>query len=142
MMRLLKILGVAAALSLASCASVQRLDAASDVHALLLSIRDGDQAAFDAHVDRLALQREIQGRMMAKAGKDRTARGVAAVFGPALSRLAGDFLIQPEVFRLVAEHYGYDRRTRIPPPVALAQALKPLPDGRVCATRGKNGPCL
>ena len=35
------------ALTLSACATVQKLDAASDVHALLISIRDGDQATFD-----------------------------------------------------------------------------------------------
>ena len=43
---------IALALALSACATAQRLDAAGDVHALLVSIRDEDQAAFDAHVDR------------------------------------------------------------------------------------------
>ena len=43
-------------LGLASCATTEGLSAAGDVHALLVSIRDNDKAAFDAHralVDRL-----------------------------------------------------------------------------------------
>jgi hypothetical protein len=40
---------------LAGCASVQTFDAARDVHAFLVAVRDGDRAAFDAHVDRPAL---------------------------------------------------------------------------------------
>ena len=58
-----------------------------------------------------------------------------------LVQLAGDNLIQPGVFRLVAEQYGYGSDTRIPPPVALATVLKDLPDGRVCTTRKKTGAC-
>ena len=56
-----------AALVLSGCATAQRYDAAADVHALLVSIRDNDKAAFEAHVDRPALKRQIEGRMMAEA---------------------------------------------------------------------------
>jgi len=95
-----RLLIVALALSLSACATVQKLDAASDVHALLISIRDGDQATFDSLVDRKALRREIQGRLVAEAGKDeRIPSGIAAILAPSLAKLAGDALIQPEVFR-------------------------------------------
>jgi hypothetical protein len=128
-------------LGLSACASVQKLDAASDVHALLLSIRDNDQAAFDAHVDRAALKREIQAKLATEVGRDKRL-GPLAAFAPAIAEFAGETLVQPEVFRAVAEHYGYGANTRIPNPVAISSALKQLPDGRVCATRKKDGPCL
>ncbi len=131
-----------AALTLTSCATVQKLDAANDVHALLLSIRDNDKATFDAHVDRAALKREIQARVVAEGRKDSRFGGLAAVLAPGLAELAGETLVQPQVFRLVAERYGYRPQTKIPGPVVISQALKPLPDGRVCATRTKGGPCL
>lgn len=131
-----------ALLALAACASVQRLDAAGDVHALLISIRDDDQAAFDAHVDRPALKQELQARLDERIGKSRQLKGLALILGPAVVDFAGDALVQPEVFRLVAEHYGYSRHTPIPNTVAIAGALKPLPDGRVCAVAKKDGPCL
>jgi hypothetical protein len=51
-------------------------------------------------------------------------------------------LIQPEVFRAVADYYGYRPGMRIPGVIAIASALRSLPDGRVCATRGRGGPCL
>jgi hypothetical protein len=129
------------ALTLASCASVHRLDAASDVHALLVSIRDNDQAAFDAHVDRAALKQEIQGRLTETAVK-RDRSGLAALLAPSLAEFAGEALVQPQVFKMVAERYGYTPQTRVPGPVAIAGALKQLPDGRVCATEKKDGPCL
>ena len=47
-------------LGLASCATTEGLSAAGDVHALLVSIRDNDKAAFDAHVDRKALEAQLQ----------------------------------------------------------------------------------
>ncbi|HVI31692.1 DUF2939 domain-containing protein [Phenylobacterium sp.] len=135
------VLGMAA-LALTGCATGKKLDAAGDVHALLLSIRDNDQAAFDAHVDRAALKREIQAKLVAEGGKDQRFGGLAAALAPSLAELAGETLVQPQVFRLVAERYGYTPRTKIPGPVAISSALKPLPDGRVCATREKDGPCL
>ncbi|HEY1427309.1 MAG TPA: hypothetical protein VGF50_11600, partial [Caulobacteraceae bacterium] len=42
----------AACLTLAGCATTQRLGAANDVHALLVAIRDDDRATFDAHIDK------------------------------------------------------------------------------------------
>jgi hypothetical protein len=56
--------------------------------------------------------------------------------------LAGDTLIQPGVFRAVADYYGYRPETKIPGPVGISTALRPLPDGRVCAVKDKTGPCL
>lgn len=139
MTRLRKTLVLLAAGSiLASCATAQKLGAANDVHALLVSIRDNDEAAFDAHVDRPALKREIQAKIEAKAAKR---YGALAALAPGLADFAGDTLVQPSVFKLVAEQYGYSEQTKIPGAVAIAQALKPLPDGRVCAVKKKDGPC-
>ena len=68
------------ALTLSACATVQKLDAAADVHALLVSIRDGDEATFDSLVDRKALKREIQQRLVSEAAKDdRVPAGLAAM---------------------------------------------------------------
>src|SRR5207302_5395166 len=98
------------AATLAACASAQRLDAAGDVHALLIAIRDSDQAAFDAHVDRPALKND----MMAKLGQriDKRLSGWAAVLGPSVVDFAGDTLVQPQVFKLVARQYGYTPQTK------------------------------
>jgi hypothetical protein len=130
---------ILAALALSACASVQRLGAANDVHAFLVSIRDNDQASFDAHVDRPALQQSIQAMIVQK-GTQKYG-GLAALLAPGLAQFAGDTLVQPSVFRQVARQYGYGDQTKIPNPLIIAQALKPLPDGRVCATKAKDGPC-
>jgi hypothetical protein len=66
---------------------------------------------------------------------------------PALAAMAEtglvfDALIQPRVFRQVAEAYGYTPDKPLPGPVAIASRLKAMPDGQVCATQDKNGPCL
>ena len=131
------------ALTLSTCATVQTLDAAGDVHALLISIRDNDRATFDSLVDRRALQREIQGRLMAEASKkDERIAVLAALLGPSVAEVAGNALIQPNVFRAVAEYYGYTPQTRIPGQIGISTALRQLPDGRVCAMKNKDGPCM
>lgn len=136
------ILVAALALMLTACATARKLDAANDVHALLVAIRDNDQAAFDAHVDRRALKGVIQARLVAEAKQDPRLSGVAAILAPGLAELAGETLVQPAVFRRVAEHYGYTPQTRIPNALVISQALRRLPDGRVCAVRAKDGPCM
>ena len=134
----------AAALTLSACAMVQKLPAAGDVHALLISIRDNDQATFDSLVDRKALKREIQGRLMTEVGrqKDERVAAIAALLGPTLADVAGEAIVQPKVFRAVAEHYGYTPATRIPNALVISQALRQLPDGRICAVSKPGGPCL
>jgi hypothetical protein len=52
---------------LSACATVDRVDAAGDVHDLLVAIRDNDRATFDAHVDRRALKAEIEARLVDEA---------------------------------------------------------------------------
>ncbi|MFM8819923.1 MAG: DUF2939 domain-containing protein [Phenylobacterium sp.] len=131
---------------LAACATASRLDAANDVHDLLVAIRDDDRAAFDAGVDRDALKAELSSRLARETarlkidGVDLGRLGVLAA--PALANLAGDALIQPRVFRQVAEAYGYAPDQPLPGRVVIAGQLKAMPDGRICATRKKDGPCL
>lgn len=130
---------------LAACATTQRLAAAGDVRSLLIAIRDDDRATFDAHVDRRALEGQIQALMVDKARDARLGEGGSALgvllSGP-LSRAAGGVLIQPEVFRAVADYYGYKPDTPIPGEFTLAAILSSLPDGRVCARDRKSGRCL
>lgn len=130
---------------LTGCATTQQLSAAPDVHALLVAICDDDRAAFDAHVDRRALEAEMQA-VVVERSRDAGLGGGAAGFGLLLSgplaRAAGDVLIRPEVFRAIADYYGYRPDTPIPGSLSLAVALTPLPDGRVCAKGRKGGPCL
>lgn len=130
------------ALALSACATVQKLDAASDVHALLISIRDGDRATFASLVDERSLKQEIQARLVAEARRDpRVPSVLAAVLAPSLAEIAGEALIRPEVFRAVAEEYGYRRDMAIPGPIGISTMLQPLDDGRVCAVTKKGGPC-
>lgn len=134
----------AATLSLSACATVDRYDAAGDVHALLVAIRDQDRGAFDARVDRRALKYEIEGRLMAEARSrkvdDKWAAVAAVLAGPAAD-LAGEALIRPETFRAAANYYGYTADKPLPSRVAIAGALRPLDGGRVCAAK-QDGPCM
>src|SRR5437588_3084583 len=130
---------------LAGCATTRRLEAAGDVHSLLVAIRDDDQAAFEAHVDRRALEAEIQSVVIEKSRDPRLGEGGGALglllSGP-LSRVASATLIQPEVFRAIADRYGYRPDKPIPGAFGIASALTSLPDGTVCAKARRDGPCL
>lgn len=129
----------------AACATTQRYSAAGDVHALMVAIRDDDQTAFDAHVDRRALEAQIQDQIMqraTRAGTSDAVKGLGAVLSGPLARAAGGLLIQPEVFRAVADYYGYKPSTAIPGTFAIASMLRSLPDGRVCAVTKRKGACL
>jgi predicted small secreted protein len=143
MRRLIAILGLS--LLLASCATAQKLGAARDVHSLLVAIRDDDTAAFEAHVDRPALTREIEYRMaheLQASKTDSRLKMLGVLLGPTVAQVAGDVLIQPGTFRMVAASYGYQPSQPLPGPMVIAQALRPLDDGRVCTVAKKDGPCV
>lgn len=144
MIRTLAILALAA-LTLAGCATASRFDAAGDVHSLLVAIRDNDRAQFERYIDRKGLKTSLEGRVMREAARpdrDDGARALAALIAPGLADLAVEALIRPEVFRAAASYYGYTPDKPLPDRLAIGGALKYLPDGRVCATKKKNGPCL
>jgi hypothetical protein len=133
------------ALALASCATTARYDAAGDVHALLVAVRDNDRASFERHIDRPALRRQIEGRLVRETRASAVSDGLKSL-GIALAQPAAEFasaaLIQPRVFRLAAEHYGYTPDQPIPGRIAIAGALRYSGERQVCATRKKDGPCL
>ena len=133
------------ALLAGACATTQRIEAAGDVHALLIAIRDDDHAGFDAHVDRPALEHELETRLLDRTQQPDTTdsvKALGALLARPLAQLAGDALIRPRVFRAVAEYYGYRPQTPIPNQLEIAEALRALPDGRVCAAKSHKGPCL
>jgi len=138
-------LALAVAALLSACAGTERFDAASDIHAFLVSIRDGDAAGFDAHVDRPALKTQLRARLMAEAAIGSKAAGtrllVAAIGRPVMDVVV-DQLVQPDVFLAVAELYGYSPDAPPPGRLIIAKALKPLDAGRVCVTRSPGGACV
>jgi hypothetical protein len=138
-------LGLAALAAFAACATTQRITAANDVHALLVAIRDDDAVAFDARIDKPALEHELEARILertqANNGND-AVRALGAMLAHPMAQLAGDTLLHPSVFRTIAEYYGYKPGTPVPNQLEIAGALRALPDGRVCAAKGHDGPCL
>ncbi|HWF01455.1 MAG TPA: hypothetical protein VG248_16765 [Caulobacteraceae bacterium] len=133
---------VAAILCLSACATGERISAAGDVHALLLSIRDDDRASFDAHVDRPALEAQMQYLMVQQAGSSRLGSALGLLASGPLSHAAAGLVLRPEVFRAVADYYGYRPDRPIPGTFTLAALLTPIGDGRVCARDHQGGACL
>src|ERR1700761_1642276 len=140
-MRALVILALASVL--AACATVTRYDAAGDIHAFLVAIRDDDRQAFDAHVDRPALKAQIRTRLTAAAVQR---GGALGGFLPGTSGGVTDVLVdsavQPPVFLAVAEAKGYRPSQPLPSRVAITSSLRYLEGDRVCVTGKPDGPCL
>lgn len=130
-------------LALAACATVPRLHAADDIHALLVAVRDGDRPAFDAHVDKSALKTQLKSRLIAEAGRG---GGDAAAFGAVLAGplvdLGVEALVRPQVFRAEAIRLGYDPERPLPNTLAIAALVRPLGDGRACVSEKRGGPCV
>jgi hypothetical protein len=142
-MSLRVLIAALAALSLSACATVERYDAAGDIHAFLVSIRDNDKQTFDAHVDRPALKAQLKTRLTAEMIRRGGALGGA--FAQALGGLVDpmvDAAVQPGVFLAVAEANGYAPSKPLPGRAAIASALRKLDDDRVCVTVKRDGPCV
>jgi hypothetical protein len=125
-----------ALLTLGACATAEKFDAAGDIRAFLVAVRDGDRATFDAHVDKPALKADLKARLMAAAAEGHGVQSrelLGAVLAGPLVDLAVDALARPEVFRAAAELAGYGPDTRIPGPLVLGQDLERMGDDRVCA---------
>lgn len=146
-MRLLRLaLAAALVLGLSACAETTKISAAGDIHAFLIAIRDGDKAGFNAHVDRPALKTQISARLLAEIAKRRDKGGDLAALGAVLARPLVDSLsealIQPDVFRAVAEYFGYSADTPIPNSLVIASGLRRIDDATVCAAKKKDSPCI
>ncbi len=87
------------------------------------------------------LKAELQGKIEEQLSSNKKLKGLAALLGPRPS--TSPISSAAYTFRLVAEHYGYRPDMQIPGPIVISQALKTLPDGRVCATREEEDvPCF
>ena len=124
------------AMLLSACVSVQQYDAARDIRAFLIAVRDGDSQTFDDHVDRSALRTNLRARLMAAAAGRygvQSRQGVGALLAGPLVDIAVEALVRPQVFRAAAELAGYGPQTRIPPSLLLGRDLQPMGSDRVCA---------
>ena len=139
--RLLAVLTFAA---LAACATVPRFEAAGDVHAFLVSIRDGDQQSFDNHVDRPALKTQLKSRLIAdqaQAHGSDSLQALGAVLAGPLVDVGVDALVQPATFRAIAIQLGYSPDRPIPNQIQISAFLKLIGDGEVCVVTRRDGPC-
>ena len=134
-----------AAAALSACATATRYDAAGDVHALLVAIRDNDRAAFDARVDRPALKAQIESQLVRQARGSNLGGGwqaAAIALARPVAAVAGEALVQPETFRYAANYYGYTPDRPIPDRISIAAGLRYVGSDQVCAAKSKTGPCL
>jgi hypothetical protein len=129
---------------LAGCATVPRFEAAGDIRAFLVAIRDGDRAGFDAHVDRGALAAQLKSRLM---GEEARAHGAgswqalgALAAGP-LVDVGVQALVQPETFRAAAVALGYSPDRPLPSRLEIDADLRAIGDGEVCVVTRRDGPC-
>lgn len=135
--RVLRFAGFCAlAALLTACATATQLDAAGDVRAFLIAVRDGDRQTFDQHVDKPALKENLRARLLAatggRYGSDSKEALGALLAGP-LVDVAVNALVRPEVFRAAAEMEGYGPQTHIPGRLVIGQDLQPMGADRVCA---------
>jgi len=147
-MRVFRFAAVSALLAfglLSACSTLPRLEAANDIHAFLVAIRDGDNAAFDAHVDRPALKSQLKARLLSGAVESSGAASPATLgallVGP-LVDVGVDTLVRPDVFRVIAGELGYSADKPIPSTLAISGFVRPVEDGRACIFTRRNGPCV
>ncbi len=142
-LRKLTLAATVAALATA-CTTVPRFEAAGDIHEFLVAIRDGDQARFDAHVDRPALKAQLKSRLIAgqaAAHGDSSWQALGAALAGPLVDIGVDAYVQPQTFRAVALRLGYAPDKPIPGQIAITSSLRLIGDGDVCVVTKKDGPC-
>ena len=129
---------------IAACATVPRFEAAGDIHAFLVAIRDGDRQTFDDHVDRPALKTQLKSRLIASESEAHGAgslQALGAVLAGPLVDVGVDALVQPETFRAVAIQLGYAPDRPIPNQLQISAFLRLIGDGEVCVVTRREGPC-
>ena len=130
--------------ALAACATVPKFEAAGDIHAFLVAIRDGDRGSFDAHVDRQALKAQLKSRLIAAQAEshgDASWQALGAVLAGPLVDVGVDALVQPTTFRAAALQLGYSPDQPIPSRLQIDAFLRSIGDGSVCVVTRREGPC-
>ena len=145
-MRLLRRLAapILLATALAACATVPKFEAAGDIHAFLVAIRDGDRQTFDAHVDRPALKTQLKSRLIAEQAQthgNASWQALGAVLAGPLVDVGVDALVQPATFRAVAIRVGYSPDQPIPNRLQIDAFLRSIGDGSVCVVTRRDGDC-
>ncbi len=133
-------------LMLVSCATMSpKQEAAGDIHAFLVAVRDGDRASFEARVDRTALRTQLRSRVIAAQAREHgetSWQALGAVLAGPLVDAAVDAYVRPEVFRAEAIRLGYDPSSPVPSRPLIASALRQIDPEHVCVATSADGPCL
>ena len=143
-MRVLRLAALLFSAVLAACATAPRFEAAGDIHAFLVAIRDGDRAGFDAHVDRPALKAQLKSRLIggeAQTHGTGSWQAIGAVLAGPLVDVGVDALVQPETFRAAAIKLGFAPDRPLPNRLQIDAFLRYTGDGEVCVTTRRDGPC-
>ena len=128
------------AATLAGCSTIPKYEAANDVHTFLVAIRDGDRATFDGHVDRPALKTQLHARVMQEVGAaNGDLAGLGALLAGPLVDVAVDAAVRPEVFRAVAQKYGYNPAQPIPNTLVIGSMSAPWTAAGPALSPGQKG---
>jgi hypothetical protein len=138
---LLSVIGLTFALT--GCEQLtERWRAAEGVRDFLASVQSGDQAAFEAHIDRPALRASLHDRLGAAVGGGEGGAILGALLGSHSADKALDQLITPESFRIVWRHSGLPM-DRVPSPVEISPLLIMKGPGEACVRKGmKSDRCV
>ena len=127
-------LALGSVLAVAACQqAATQYDAAEDVRAFIVAVRENDQATFERHLDRPVLRAQLLQQVRAAIGDS------AGPLGGALAEQAVDQLIRPESFKLALDRAGAPART--PTAAEIATQLRVVENGQVCLPRSTDGPC-
>lgn len=128
------------AISLAGCEqATQRYGAAQDIHAFFAAVESGDRPAFDAHIDRPALRKQLRSGIGQAIGAKVGMSGEAAdvlndLLGSDSADQAMDRMISPESFRIVWQNSKIPIKTT-PSAWQIAPMLKITPPDQACLTK-------
>jgi hypothetical protein len=141
--------------ALAGCATTGSApsEAANDVRAFAIALRDRDLGGIESRIDRPALQNQVNGLARAIASEEISRRvgggGTGTVLGmfgadlasPVIERLARRAL-EPDMLADFARKAGLTPETRAPGRFVTSLALRNVGDGRVCAPDPQSRSCL
>lgn len=125
-----------AALSLAGCQQLtERWQAATGVHDFLAAVQAGDQAAFEAHIDRPALRASLRDRLNSALGAGEAKEVLGALLGSRSADSALDQMLTPESFRIIwrASRLPTDR---VPTAAEISPFMIMQAPGQACVRRG------
>lgn len=128
-----------AALALSACERANtQLDAAQDVRAFIVAVREQDRSTFDRHVDREALKADVLRQLRARSAEGDPA---SLLLGSRQGERLLDGLIAPESFNFALRQAG-PALDRTPSAPEIAALLKPAGEDRLCLPQGGlQGPC-